>query len=257
MPHQEMYLDGQRVPGVSDLLGVMDRTWLQPWFAKEELARCINELAKPRPDIDAERFEKTLLASWRKRIKEKDYAAPAVGQLARDIGTEFHNWVEAYLKGNAHIIRPDLSLKVLPLTGEFVRYHAEWNLNPTIGQELNVVSKRYVYQGTFDFLGTNNKHPGLCLADWKTSSKIDDTYGLQVALYAYAYGEQMGWAEAETWEKITHGLTVRLDKYTHRLEWQVYKDLPYLFRVAIGLREAYDYRNKVGAWELESINELN
>lgn len=256
MPHQELIVQGQRIPSVTEWLDVMDKKWLRPWYAKEELLRCIEELKVfPERLADpklANKMLKELLATWRRRVKEKKYAADEKSKAAADIGTEFHTWVEHFLKGEGYVPQPaELITKVTPLCGEFTRFHKEWGFNPTVGQEIHVVSKRYVYQGTFDFLGTNNKFEGLCVADWKTSNKIDDTYGLQLALYAYAYGEQMGWTPDETWSKITHGLSVRVDKYTTQLEHKVYDNLPYLFRVASALREPYDYRNQVGAWEAE------
>jgi hypothetical protein len=253
MPHQELVIAGQRIPSVTEWLDVLDKKWLRGWYAKEELLRCIEELSAPRPDNDAERFEKKLLALWRKRAKarkdETDWAADGKSKQAASIGTEFHTWVEHFLKGGGYVPQPpELITRVMPLTAEFQRFHAEWKLQ-LVSQELHVVSKQYVYQGTFDFLGRNKYIEGLGIWDWKTSNKIDDTYGLQIALYAYAYGEQQGWTPEQTWGLITHGGTVRLDKRTNQLEHKIYKDLPYLFRVAVALREPWDYRNKVGAWE--------
>jgi len=244
MPHIELIVAGQRIPSVTEWLDVMDKKWLRPWFAKEELLRCIEELAGyGAVDID-HKIVKSLLASWRKRVKEKNYAATAKGQAAAAIGTEFHNAVENIFRNEPYSVQPI----VAPLIHEFLRFKSEWNF--TKGkQEVHVISKRYVYQGTFDYLGEDCKILGLGLWDWKTSNKIDDTFGLQIALYAYAYGEQQGWTPEETWEKITHGGTVRLDKRTGYLEHKIYRDLPYLFRVASALREPYDYRNQVGAWE--------
>lgn len=256
MPHQELIVNGQRIPSVTEWLDVMDKKWLRPWYAKEELLRCIEELAPfvtgdALEPADAKRFVKTLLAAWRKRVKEKSYAAETKARAAADIGTEFHNWVEWFLQGKVYCQKPELVNALAPLTREFERFHKEWGFNPTIGQELHVVSKRYVYQGTFDFLGENKKISGLGLWDWKTSNKMEDTFGLQIALYAYAYGEQQGWTPEETWERITHGGTVRVDKKNGYLEHKVYRDLPYLFRVAVALREPYDFRNQVGVWEAE------
>lgn len=259
MPHQDLYINGQKIPSVTEWLDVLDKKWLRPWYAKEELKRCIEELAAVEvttPEDFSKRIKATLTV-WRKRVKlkqgETDWAADNKSKEAGAIGTEFHTWVERFLQGEVYMPKPsELVEKVIPLTDEFRRFHKDWQFNPTIGQELHVVSKRFVYQGTFDFLGTNNKIEGLCIADWKTSNKIDDTYGLQLALYAGAYGEQVGWTPEETWKRITHGLTVRLDKRTNQLEHKVYDDLPYLYRVATALREPYDYRNKVGAWEAEN-----
>lgn len=255
MPHRELIVAGQRIPSVTDWLDVLDKKWLRPWYAKEELLRCIEELAPfaagdAMEPTDAKRFVKSLLANWRRRVKEKDYAAGSKARAAGDIGTEFHTWVEKFLSGKDYTFPPGMAALVTPLTVEFKRFHGEWGFVP-VEQEFHVVSKRYVYQGTFDYLGPDKKIEGLGLWDWKTSNKIDDTFGLQIALYAYAYGEQMGWTPEETWKNITHGGTVRLDKKTEQLEHKIYDDLPYLFRVASALREPYDYRNQVGAWEAD------
>lgn len=254
MPHQDLYIEGQRIPSVTEWLDVMDKKWLRGWYAKEELLRCIAELNDaqlPLTGPDPLKVVRKILATWRKRVKEKAYAADDKSRHAAGIGTEFHAWVEAYLGGEDCLIKPEFLEAVQPLTVEFRRFQNDWGFVPNVGQEIHVVSKKYVYHGIFDFLGRNNKFNGLGLWDWKTSNKIDDTYGLQVALYAYAYGEQSGWTPEETWTRITHGGTVRLDKKTHQLEHKVYENLPYLFRVASALREPYDYRNQIGAWEAE------
>lgn len=244
MPHVELQIAGQAVPSVTQLLDVMDKSWLRPWFAKEELNRCIEELKECEPAS-----VKPLLTMWRKRLREKDYAATTKGKEAADIGTEFHDNVERFLKGET--VSP-ASPVVRAMFHEFHRFHGEMQFKP-LALEKHVVSKRYVYQGTFDYIGEDSKTPGLGLWDWKTSNKIDDTFGLQVALYAYAYGEQEGWTEDETWKRITHGGTVRLDKRTGALEHKLYDNLPYLFRVAASLREPYDYRNQVGVWEADNV----
>jgi hypothetical protein len=258
MAHQELIVAGQRIPSVTEWLDVMDKKYLRGWYAKEELLRCIEELATLREQSTCEtvaedllvskRRLRELLAAWRKRVKEKDYAADHKAQAAASIGTDFHDCVEKFLRGET--VSP-LDPIVRAMFHEFHRFHTEWQFKP-VKQEFHVVSKRYVYQGTFDFLGTNTQFDGLGLFDWKTSNKIDDTFGLQIALYAYAYGEQEGWTEQETWERITHGGTVRLDKRTGQLEHKIYDDLPYLFRVASALREPYDYRNKIGVWEADN-----
>lgn len=258
MPHRELVIDGQRIPGVTELLDTMDKKWLRPWFAKEELVRCIDELAPLLSEYKAMTLEpgknltgefRHLLAQWRKRVKEKDYAAEHKAKDAAAVGTLFHGCVEAYLKTGTYVCTD----VVQPLMDEFVRFDQEWGFDRPGLQEVYVLSKRYVYQGCFDYLGGNRRMSGLGLWDWKTSNKIDDTFGLQIALYAYAYGEQQGWTPEQTWAKITHGGTVRLDKRTRQLEYKVYDNLPYLFRVASALREPYDYRNQVGAWEEETV----
>lgn len=249
MPHQELIVEGQRIPSVTEWLDVMDKSWLRPWYAKMELNRCIEELAVLTAGdlVNAKKDIKTILATWRKRVKEKAWAATVKKDAAASIGTDFHNGVEAFLSGKPFVpVCPETQV----LLTEFERFNREWQFKNG-QQEIHVVSKRYVFQGTFDYLGEDCKILGLGLWDWKTSNKIDDTFGLQIALYAYAYGEQQGWTPDETWAKITHGGTVRLDKKTGYLEHKIYRDLPYLFRVASALREPYDYRNQVGVWEAE------
>lgn len=246
MPHRELIIDGQRIPGVTEILDTMDKKWLRPWYAKEELLRCIGDLVLLQEhEIKPERAIRAVLVDWRKRVKEKNYAAEHKAKDAADIGTEFHRCVELYLKSRQWSTTPEVEL----LLKEFRQFDQEWGFERPGLQEVYVVSKRYVYQGCFDYLGTDKKMSGLGLWDWKTSNRIDDTFGLQIALYANAYGEGQGWKPEETWAFITHGGTVRLDKRTKRLEYKVYTDLPYLFRVASALREPYDYRNKVGIWE--------
>lgn len=250
MGHREVFIDGVKAAGVTSMLGTLEKPYLRPWYAKQELLRCIDELAtfSSAGGADLKKSLKAILATWRRRIKEKDYAAVATTRVSSDIGTDFHDCVECYLRRDA--VNPKSEL-VGRMMREFALFDAEYKFKP-LELEFNVVSKRYLYQGTFDFIGHCAKLEGLGVADWKTSNKIDDTFGLQLALYAYAYGEQAGWTPEETWDRIKWGICVRLDKKSGGLEHKVYTDLPYLFRVAIALREPYDYMQKIGIWEEQS-----
>jgi len=250
MTHWTPTVDGVAVPSVTTILGVMEKEWLRPWYAKEELSRCVGELDAT---VKSLLPFKDLLASWRKRIKEKDYAATQRAKDAGDIGTMFHQCVEDILRNESKLVIPP---PVLPLVRKWQEWQDQFNPQPH-GLEQHVISKKWMYGGTFDFIGitSHTNEPGeLTIADWKTSNKIDDTFGLQLAAYAYAYGEQKGWTEEETWKWITVGVSVRVDKRAYKdneLEVKVYNDLPYLFRVFSSLREPYDYLRKVGVWESE------
>jgi len=244
MPHQELVIDGRPVPSVTEIISVLDKPFLRGWYAKEELQRCIDELAMPRPDKQAQSFEKELLVAWRRRVRQKDYAAIAKAERAKEWGISFHTAVYNILRHEPYSVVID----IIPSIHSFLKLKEKWAFRPT-KLEFSVRSEIYDFHGTGDYIGEDNVMPGLGIGDWKTSNSIGAENGLQIALYAYAFGEQEGWSVKETWEKITHGFIARFDKKTGLPETKLITDLPHLFRVAIALRELYDFWRKVGIWE--------
>lgn len=95
------------------------------------------------------------------------------------------------------------------------------------------------FQGTFDAIGLIDGET--VLADWKTSSRMSITNGLQLSAYAFLTNQVDG-------RKINKGWIVRLDKKTHKVEALEYKNLESYFEVFKGLIPAYYYTHELRQW---------
>jgi hypothetical protein len=138
------------------------------------------------------------LEKW--RLKYGDRLCDAKVRLSNAVGTEFHRCCEVLLSGKS----PETPCKrVSAMVDVFKRgwfdtaYVAPWQT------EMKVWSVRYRYQGTLDMVGEVNGVP--TLVDFKTSSRINEDMGMQLAAYANAYRELTG-------QKVDNGLIVCVSK---------------------------------------------
>jgi len=99
--------------------------------------------------------------------------------------------------------------------------------------ELKVVSRKYVYSGTLDAVICLGKK--LYIADWKTSARIYDDYGMQLAAYAQAYAEENG-----PQPKLGLIVCVSKDKPHFKLTTKEFKLGKRVFKQFMELREMFD-----------------
>lgn len=134
----------------------------------------------------------------------------SVKNEACDIGSEVHFLIEQNIKGiwvDIRVLRPEVRNGFLA----YLSWKRKFNVK-FIHSELQVVSKRFSYEGTLDAIVSINGK--LILVDWKTSGALYETFPLQVCAYQEAAREM----------KIhTDGVAVvRFDKYTGAFEFQDY-----------------------------------
>jgi hypothetical protein len=161
-------------------------------------------------------------------------------------GTNVHSQIESYLsqKASDAVYTPE-EIKCFE---NFKNWYSTYGLVPvSMEPEDAVISTRYNYQGTWDFIG--KKDGVLLVADWKTSNQLYDTVGLQLAAYAHLYGENQGWSDDEVWKNIPHGLAVRIDKKTAYVQAKWFTDLRYYFDVFKSLLLPYQFVSHSGAWQ--------
>ena len=104
-------------------------------------------------------------------------------KLSNMIGTEFHRCVEEITKGIVPVPRCP---RVVGMLKTFNKWFDSVQVAP-YETELKVYSKKYRYQGTLDMIGEIDGV--LFLVDYKSSSGISSSMGLQLAAYAEAYKE--------------------------------------------------------------------
>jgi hypothetical protein len=97
-------------------------------------------------------------------------------------GVALHDAFESYFKGTPIVPTPDLAPAYQNFLGLVDKHKIQANTT-----EMEVVSEKYGYAGTLDFIGLFDDE--LALIDWKTGTRFDIKYGWQMASYARAYEE--------------------------------------------------------------------
>lgn len=216
-------IDGKQATGVTTILGTINKPELQPWVARMcAKAAFIN--AKAMSDEELE----PMIAELNKYPKLSSKEAKAVGEKyplfadaiiahtkrsddAKDIGTEAHADVEAYIRykmgetdsftpnpATIHMVQPfiDWAEGRMPVKKPTYKYDKNSiEISPTtikfLRAEQSVFSLKYFYAGTFDFLCEIDGKKYIC--DFKTSTGIyGREYFYQTAAYRNAIGE-LGW----------------------------------------------------------------
>lgn len=161
------------VPGVTSILGILDKPALLPWAAKmagEYVKINLPENA-PREQIEA--------------VCEKAKTEyNTIKEAAGDVGTQVHAIAESLFKGQPVEIPTD------PLVINGLKALQEWisenNVQP-IDTELITFSKSAYFAGTMDLLASVNGK--LTQVDLKTGSGIYNEHYFQTAAYKFAWEE--------------------------------------------------------------------
>lgn len=153
MGHTPFILNGEPIPSVTEIIGIIDKPFLRLWYGKNGIKEC-------------------------ERIKKE----------SGELGSRLHDAIESYLKGDMPAVN---NQKETAMLERFIQWRNEVDFRP-VELELKVVSERHKFHGTFDALGTFGDSTELVMCDWKTSSGINDDYALQLSAYAAAYEEQTG-----------------------------------------------------------------
>lgn len=176
------YINGKQKSGVTTFIGIKDKSRpLVIWatgLAEDELIACLESGKK----IDDEAIYRACsLHEVRK-------------QEAADLGTEVHDWAEAYIN---HKLKP----KTNPMPDMPTRPGAQVAAMAFLDWEKEhkvkfVSSERVVYSKKHDFIGKMDieaKIDGdLCLVDIKSSNGLYNSVNMQTAAYAKADEEESG-----------------------------------------------------------------
>lgn len=193
-------LNGKGMTGVTTILNSIAKPNLIDWAASEAYKDSL-ELSKE----DIKRI-----------IDEKDYAHKRKNDSAKDIGKDAHDWVERYIKASIKGDKlPELDQETAHICRRF-RAWAEHENVKFIASELSVLSRKYFYAGTFDFVCEINGRR--YLGDFKTSSGIyGREYFAQCAAYRIAIEENGAFTQNGDkidLSNITGSIVVRSDKMT-------------------------------------------
>lgn len=167
-------LDGQKVPGVTTLIGEgMPKKALPYWYART--------VAEGVADIDDATLA-GIRAAGRQATIDFFKGYP---QRARDAaavrGTRVHTLAEAYSKGE----RVEVPDELAGFVEAAVAFLDDWRIAPVVS-EVSVASRRWQYAGTLDLIG-DVPDGRRCLFDYKTSaSGVWPETAMQLAAYRHA-----------------------------------------------------------------------
>lgn len=153
MGHTPTIIDGVEYPSVTEIIGVLD---------------------------------KSFLAYWRGKIGNEE--ADRIARESAAKGSKVHELIETFLLNG----RVDLCGLTAEIKDLFAAWH-EWWIEQTykvVALEKKVISQKHKYGGTFDCILEKDGH--LYITDWKVSKSDDHYRNLQLAGYALAYEEQIG-----------------------------------------------------------------
>jgi hypothetical protein len=165
-------VNGKTVPGVTGILGVINKPALVPWAVK----MCGEYLAKSlKPGTTLDEVEIARLVNDMKR-RYRDVTAEAA-----DIGTHVHRWAEQHAKGEnpPWPVNPQVRSGVEAYCAWLEAHHVE-----PVFVEKRIYSRLHDYAGTVDLVAKIDGR--LCIADFKTSSALYDEMRLQLAAYQEA-----------------------------------------------------------------------
>jgi len=180
-------LDGRWIPGVTTILGVLDKPALKKWAAAQvaeyvtynpEAVEALRTLG-PKPMVYALKE-----IPWQKR----DTAATR--------GNVLHDHAEQILRGET----VEVDEEDVDVVNSAVEFMTDWDIRPLL-IETPVVSRAGQWAGTLDLIA-NYTHPrtgqtGCAVFDWKSGKALYPEYAWQLNAYAHAeFAMVDDWQEA-------------------------------------------------------------
>lgn len=182
----EYFYSGLLVPNVTKITGYIDKSGpLMGWAAKEAVRYIRSNW--PEGNVFTEQSKGIILEGAQKAyLDARKYAAK--------VGTETHDWIEAYLKHQIFLDpaptgpgRED----VASACAAFIDW-VDGNDIKFLVTERKIFSKEHLFAGTLDAVADVNGV--LTLIDFKTSASVYKEYCMQTAAYAHAYNEESAYA---------------------------------------------------------------
>lgn len=223
-------LDGEWVPGVTTILGVLDKPGLRKWAASQvaEYVADNAEAVTSLRNLGRDLMVRTLKdIPWQRR----DDAA------AR--GTAFHEYAERILGGD----EVDVPEGIIPLVESALRFMDEYEIRPILTETL-VGSREHRYAGTADLFAESRI--GTAIFDWKSGKKVYPTTALQLIAYSRAgFAVVDGLEVAVPDVSAAFGVHIRADGYDV-IPLRFGDDV---FDEFVTIRRAYDINKRVeGNW---------
>lgn len=161
-------LDGVKVPGVTTIIGKLDKPALVAWAARMSASYAVDHWDQLAGLPIMDRAKKIEDARWEKN------------RTATIKGNRIHALAERIAAGAP----VDVPAEVLGQVQAYARFLDKWGFE-SVHTEASVANTQYHYAGTLDSIMTSPKL-GLILLDIKTGSGVWPEVALQLAAYRYA-----------------------------------------------------------------------
>lgn len=221
-------IDGQKVPGVTSILGVLGKPALINWAAETTAGYAVDHWE----DLADQPPSKRLAQLMKARYQDLDQAA--------NRGTEVHNLAERHMRGEEIEIPDELDGHV----AAYEQFVEDWQPQ-AIGIELVIANRSIGYCGTTDLVARLGDGQ-VWLTDWKTSrSGIFPETAMQLAAYLHAevYLDQDGAEQpmANLGVQRVGAIHLRADGYSfYPIDQQALNDAWLFFRHAAWMHRQMD-----------------
>ncbi len=169
-------LDGQWVPGVTSILGVLNKEAIPKWAAGQ-----VAEYVADHPD-----GIETLRQMGRGPMVQALKGIP--WQKRDDAGTRgnvLHDYAEQLLNGE----EVDVAAEHIPVMEAALAFMEDWHIEPLL-VEAAVASREHRWAGTLDLVARYvhpvSGHEGVAIFDWKSGKALYPEYAWQLNAYAHA-----------------------------------------------------------------------
>ena len=198
------WLDGKPVPGVTGIIGVLDKPAIPKWAAG-----MVAEYVADNPD-GVEHLRSMgrgpMIAALKNIPWEKRDTAGKRGNI-------LHDYAEQIARGDDI----DVDDEHVPVIEGAITFMEQWRIEPLL-IEAPVASREHWYAGTLDLIARYRHpvtgHEGVAIFDWKSGKAIYPEYAMQLAAYAHAEFTGLAGDEQPIPEcDASFGVHIRADGY--------------------------------------------
>ncbi len=231
------WLDGKPIPGVTTIIGVLDKPAIPKWAAGQ-----VAEYVADHPD-----GVETLRQMGRGPMIQALKGLP--WQKRDDAGTRgniLHDYAERLLHG--HDVEVDD--EHIPVMENALRFMEDWQIKPLL-IEAPVGSREHWWAGTLDLIAEYvhpvTGEPGTAVMDWKSGKALYPEYAWQLAAYGHAEFTGLGGDEAPIPEcGAAFGVQIRADDY----DVAPFAFGPDIYQEFLAIRRTFDIAKKGrGDWK--------
>lgn len=220
-------LDGQWTPGVTTILGCLDKPAIPKWAAKT-----VAEYVAGNPDA-IETLRTLGPAAMTKALAELPWERR---DSAAQRGTTLHDYAEQLLNGE----EVDVDDELVPVIEHALQFMDDWHIEPVLN-EAAVGHRQHRYAGKLDLIARyrhpNTGHAGVAIFDWKSGKALYPEYAWQLAAYAYAEFHGLDGDEHPLPEcDASFGVHIRPDGY----DVAPFAFGPHIFDEFVAIRRTYD-----------------
>lgn len=230
-PSHRYWLDGRPVPGVTTILGVLDKPAIPKWAAAQ-----VAEYVADHPD-GVETLRQMGRGPMVHALKNLPW------QKRDDAGTRgnvIHDYAEQLLHGR----EVEVDGEHIPVVESALAFMEDWRIKPLL-IEAPVASREHHWAGTLDLIAEYvhpvTKEHGTAVMDWKSGRAIYPEFAWQLAAYGHAEFTGLGGDEVPIPAcSAAFGVQIRADGY----DVAPLAFGPHIYAEFVQIRRTYDLVKK-------------